>query len=60
MFYPRGYFEKAEMQLLLDSSVTVRYVLPTRLQRAEMESLLDFGVTIRYVLPTRLQKAEMQ
>ena len=48
------------MQLLLDFSVTVRYVLPTRLQRAEMESLLDFGVTIRYVLPTRLQRAEME
>ena len=60
MFYPRGYREPKWSAGLLDFSVTVRYVLPTRLQRAEMESLLDFGVTIRYVLPTRLQKAEMQ
>ena len=48
------------MQLLLDFSVTIRYVLPTKLQKAEMQLLLDFSVTIRYVLPTRLQRAEMQ
>ena len=32
------------MQWLLDFSVTIRYVLPTRLQRAEMQWLLDFSV----------------
>ena len=59
----RGYAQrkcKEKMQWLLDFSVTIRYVLLTRLKKAEMQWLLDFSVTIRYVLPTRLPKAKMQ
>ena len=49
------------MQLLLDFSVTIRYVLPTRLQKADMQCrIIRFQCNISYVLPTRLQKAEMQ
>ena len=60
MFYPRGYRKPKCSAGLLDFSVTIRYVLPTRLQKAEMQWLIDFSVTIRYVLPTRLRRAEMQ
>ena len=41
-------------------SVTIRYVLPSRLQKAEKQLLLDVTVIMRYVLPTRLQKAQGQ
>ena len=60
MFYPQGYRKPKCSAGLLDFSVAIRYVLPTRLQRAEMQWLLDFGVNIGYVLPTKLQRAEMQ
>ena len=36
-------------------NVTIRHVLPTRLQRES--AMIIIKVTIRYVLPTRLQRA---
>ena len=52
MFYPRGYREQMQWLLL---NVTVRYILPTRLQREN--AMIIINVTFRYVLPTRLQRA---
>ena len=56
MFYPRGYREQMQWLLL---NVTVRYILPTRLQRenAMIIEVIIINVTFRYVLPTRLQRA---
>ena len=44
------------MQLLLDFSVSISYVLHTRLQKSEIQLLLDFSVKIRFVLPTGYRK----
>ena len=35
-------------------NVTIRYVLPTRLQRAN--AVIIINVTVGYILPTRLQR----